>query len=63
MPRIARKKKKYSAELIIRAVEEFLSGNGSQREICRKNEILAKRTLEVWIMWYAFTILADTKSV
>ena len=52
MPRKARKNKKYSAELKIQAVEEYLSGNGSQREICRKYGILAKRTLEVWIMWY-----------
>ena len=52
MPRIARKYKKYSAELKIQAVEEYESGNGSQREICRKYGILAKRTLEVWIMWY-----------
>ena len=35
MPRKARKNKKYSAELKIQTVEEYLSGNGSQREICR----------------------------
>lgn len=52
MPRTARKNKKYSAELKIQAVEEYLSGNGSQREICRKHGISAKRTLEAWIMWY-----------
>ena len=52
MPRIARKNKKNSAELKIQAVEEYLSGNGSQREIWRKYGISAKRTLEVWIMWY-----------
>ena len=52
MPRKARKDKKYSAELKIQAVEVYLSGKGSQREICRKYGILAKRTLEVWIMWY-----------
>lgn len=39
MPRIARKNKKYSAELKIQAVKEYVSGNGSQREICRKYEI------------------------
>ena len=33
-------------------MEEYLSGNGSQREVCRKYGISAKRTLEVWIMWY-----------
>ena len=42
----------YSAELKTQAVEEYLSGKGSQREICRKYGILAKRTLEVWILWY-----------
>lgn len=52
MPRKARKNKKYSAELKIQAVEEYLSGNGSQREICRKYGILAKSTLEVWTMRY-----------
>ena len=52
MPRKAQKNKKYSAELKIQAVEEYLTGKGSQREICRKYGILAKRTLELWIMWY-----------
>ena len=52
MPRKARKNKKYSAELKIQAVEEYLSGNGSQLEICRKYGILAKSTLEVWTMRY-----------
>ena len=52
MPRKARKNKKYSAELKIQAVEEYLSGNGSQREICRKFGILTKSTLEVWTMRY-----------
>ena len=52
MQRRSHKKKVYSAELKIQAVEEYLSGKGSQREICKKYGILAKRTLEVWIMWY-----------
>ena len=52
MPRKARKNKKYSAELKIQTVEEYLSGNGSQREICRKCGILANSTLEVWTMRY-----------
>lgn len=33
-------------------VQEYLTGEGSQREICKKYEIPAKRTLEVWIKWY-----------
>ena len=52
MQRRSRKNKVYSAELKVQAVEEYLSGKGSQREVCRKYGILAKRTLEVWIMWY-----------
>ena len=52
MQRRSHKNKVYSAELKIQAVEEYLSGKGSQREICKKYGILAKRTLEVWIMWY-----------
>ncbi len=47
-----RKNKKYSAEFKVRAVEDYLSGGGSQREICRKYEIPAKRMLEVWIKCY-----------
>ena len=52
MQRRSHKNKVYSAELKIQAVEEYLSGKGSQREICKKYGILAKRTLEVWIIWY-----------
>lgn len=52
MQRRSHTNKVYSEELKIQAVEEYLSGKGSQREICRKYGILAKRTLEVWIMWY-----------
>lgn len=52
MPRSTHKNKVYSKELKMQAVEEYVSGKGSQREICRKYGILAKRTLEVWIMWY-----------
>ena len=52
MSRKTHKNKKYSAELKIQAVEEYLSGKGSQREICKKYGILAKRTFEVWIMQY-----------
>lgn len=55
MPITARENKKYSAELKIQAVEEYLSGNGSQREICRKHGISAKRTLEAWIMGWSLT--------
>lgn len=52
MQRRSHTNKVYSAEMKKQAVEEYLSGKGSQREICRKYGILAKRTLEVWILWY-----------
>jgi Transposase and inactivated derivatives len=47
-----RRNKKYSKEVKLQAVQDYLAGQGSQREICRRYEIPAKRTLECWIMWY-----------
>ena len=47
-----RRNKKYSKELKTSAVQEYLSGKGSQRSICKKYGILAKRTLECWIKVY-----------
>ncbi len=47
-----RRNKKYSAELRIAAVEDYLKGGGSQREICKKYKILDHHTLRDWIMWY-----------
>ncbi|HEX3040334.1 MAG TPA: transposase [Caproiciproducens sp.] len=44
--------KKYSKEFKLEVVQEYLTGKGSQREICKKYEIPAKRTLERWIKWY-----------
>lgn len=38
--------------LKIQAVEEYLSGKESQREICRKYRILSHSTLQDWILWY-----------
>ena len=52
MQRRSHKNKVYGAELKKQAVEEYLSGKGSQREICKKYGILARSTLRVWIMWY-----------
>lgn len=52
MPRKSHKNKKYSAELKLKAVNDYLNGGGSQREICKKYGILGKRTLEEWIMCY-----------
>ena len=46
------KNKKYSAELKEKAVEDYLSGKGSQEEICKKYKISSKTQLQRWIMWY-----------
>ncbi len=50
MPR--RNKKKYSAELKLKAVQDYRNGVGSQREICRKYGIKNKKSLQEWISWY-----------
>ena len=52
MPRKTRKNKKYSAELKIAAVQSYLKGEGSLREICKKFEISDHHTLRDWIKWY-----------
>lgn len=44
--------KKYSAELKIQAVKEYLSGKGSLMEVCRKYKISSLSVLERWIKWY-----------
>ena len=52
MPRTSHKNKKYSKELKMQAVQDYLSGKGSLREICKKYEIRHPERLRVWIMWY-----------
>ena len=52
MPRGTRKNKKYSTEFKIQAVEAYLRGEGSLREICKKHEISDKHVLQNWILWY-----------
>lgn len=52
MSRRTHKNKKYSRELKKQAVESYLRGEGSQREICKKFEILDAHTLRDWILWY-----------
>ena len=47
-----RRNKKYSVELKLQAVQDYLNGGGSLREICKKYEIKDKRQLRNWIMWY-----------
>ena len=46
------KNKKYSKELKLQAVQDYISGNGSLREISRKYEILSDKQLQNWIKWY-----------
>lgn len=52
MSKTRRKNKKYSKELKMQAVQDYLSGGGSLREICKKHEIKDKHSLTDWIMWY-----------
>lgn len=52
MSKTRRKNKKYSKELKMQAVQDYLSGGGSLREICKKYEIKDKHSLMDWIMWY-----------
>ena len=47
-----RRNKKYSAELKLQAVQDYLTGGGSQREISKKYGIRDKRQLHNWVMWY-----------
>lgn len=46
------KNKKYSKELKLQAVQDYISGNGSLREICRRYEILSNKQLRNWIKVY-----------
>ena len=52
MPRKRQKNKKYSPELKAAAVQAYLSGEGSLREICRKHGIKDNRQLRNWIICY-----------
>ena len=52
MPRKSHKNKVYSAEFKVSAVEAYLRGEGSLREICKKYGISDKHVLQNWILWY-----------
>ena len=52
MPRRSHRNKKYSAELKTAAVEAYLSGEGSQQNICNKYGIFARSRLQEWIICY-----------
>ena len=45
-------RKKYSKELKIQAVTDYLSGKCSQQEICKKYKIRGRNQLRAWIKWY-----------
>lgn len=47
-----KKNKKYSAEIKHQAVKEYLSGQGSLEEICKKYKISSNTQLRDWIKWY-----------
>ena len=52
MPKRSTKNKKYSVELKLKAVREYLSGEGTQWAICKKYGILSHTQLQQWILWY-----------
>jgi len=45
-------RKQYPVELKLKAVMEYISGAGSQDEICKKYGIRARSKLQMWIMRY-----------
>ena len=49
---MARKPKKYSPEIKMRAIEDYKSGKGSLRVICKKYGIKDHKTLREWILCY-----------
>ena len=49
---MSRKRNKYSAELKLQAVQEYLTGKGSLRKICKKYGIPDHKMLRQWISCY-----------
>ena len=49
---MSKKRKKYCAEFKLLAVQDYLAGKGSQREICRKHGIPDHKMLRQWISCY-----------
>ncbi len=52
MAKKGQKFKRYSSSLKMMAVQDYILGKGSLREICKKHEILNHYQLRQWIMWY-----------
>lgn len=44
--------KKYTKELKLQAVHDYLNGSGSQDDICKKHRIRSKSKLQKWIKMY-----------
>ena len=47
-----KKNKKWSKEIKIAAVREYIDGKGSIEEICKKYKISTSTILRRWILWY-----------
>jgi transposase-like protein len=47
-----KRKKKYSKELKLEAIQSYLNGEGGLRTICKKFGISDKKSLRTWIKWY-----------
>ena len=52
MQRRSRKYKKYSAELKLQAVKDYLNGEGSYETLKEKYELRSSTQLKNWVMWY-----------
>ena len=52
MSRKSQKLKKYSAELKLKSVRDYLNGEGSLWDICHKYNIKNEKSLREWILWY-----------
>ena len=52
MQRRSRKYKKYSVELKLQAVKDYLNGEGSYETLKEKYELRSSTQLKNWVMWY-----------
>ena len=52
MQRISRKNNKYSKELKLQAVKDYLKGEGSYETLKEKYKLRSSTQLKNWVMWY-----------
>ena len=52
MPRRSHKNKVYSTEFKVTAVEAYLRGEGSYRDLCKRFGISHNDVLRKWVLWY-----------